>query len=239
MIAFDSGNCLAIPDSTAIRSPGMSISIWFNINAPPPPSQWTLICRPQTGPPWTSPYLSYFIVLASSTTIEADFGGTATYSAKVWTVPTITLNTWHNVTISYNGAALTSFFYDGSGVGIETAFAQPINYVNGMPTLIGANFGTKPYGGVIGSGCLISDVKIWSRPLTSGEVSIIYASRSKNNNVPLGLIAHWPLNEGADGTTVSYIQDRTSFNNCGVVTGSGAANRLTYQADNFLQYGYG
>lgn len=94
------------------------------------------------------------------------------------------INRWHQITMVYNGSAL-SVMVDGEFVGTKPAsISRTKNYLN--------------IGGKIGDGSFfkgnIDDVRIYNRPLTQTEIqSTKNRSVSKTEN---GLVAYWKMDEG-------------------------------------------
>jgi len=70
-----------------------------------------------------------------------------------------------------------------------------------------------------------------NRALDAAEVTVLYGSRTKRVTISNGLIAHWTLDEGADGSGVSYVLDRINRNN-GTVSAAG----LLYKGETLLTY---
>ena len=105
------------------------------------------------------------------------------------------VNNWHQVTMVYNGSAL-SVLVDGEFVGTKPAsIVREKNYVN-----IGSKIGNDGF--FRGK---IDDIRVYNRPLTQTEVN-----NTKNRSVSkseTGLISYWKMDEGIgikvfDNTTI-------------------------------------
>jgi hypothetical protein len=105
------------------------------------------------------------------------------------------VNNWHQVTMVYNGSAL-SVMVDGEFVGTKPAsIVREKNYVN-----IGSKIGNDGF--FRGK---IDDIRVYNRPLTQTEVN-----NTKNRSVSkseTGLISYWKMDEGIgikvfDNTTI-------------------------------------
>lgn len=154
------------------------------------------------------------------------------------------LTGWMHVAVTYDFSTFTWAGYvngvaDGtltlSGA-LSSAQKQPRNdsiQQFGVGTAINST-GTRT-GGWNG---FISDVAKWSVVLTAAEIALLASSRLKGMPAqirPASLNIYLPMNETADGTTVStsasIIRDRSANTNHGTAFGT-----LTGRAENYLSY---
>ena len=228
-IAFNgTSGFVAIADSTVLRPNNISISAWFKMNSFAASS--TIICKPYSGPPWTSPFLSFMIRVNNSTTIEFDVGNGSTYSGYSQTVTAMTAGTWYHAAMTYNGTTVTSY-HNGALKGTNATVAGNIGYT-AKPVLIGADYGASPALDYFNGS--ISDVRIYSRSLAAVEIESIYKSKTKYHSNVNGLIAYYPIDENSIGVSITsqLVLDKTINNNYG--TGSGGG---TYIGESVLSYG--
>lgn len=85
---------------------------------------------------------------------------------------TLTVNTWHMVTMTFDGTDTVKLYIDGSEDGSSASFSS----VN-TGTTYGANIGRYPTGAEYWNG-LIDEVSVWSRALSASDISDLYNSGS-------------------------------------------------------------
>ncbi len=82
--------------------------------------------------------------------------------------------TWHFIVITQTGTSAPIMYVDGSSVGVTLAFGSPVFT---KPSGQGSAIGSSTDSGVAGSEYFqgaIDELGIWTRVLTSGEVSTLY-----------------------------------------------------------------
>ena len=70
-----------------------------------------------------------------------------------------------------------------------------------------------------GANCILEDVRVYTRILSAVEINAIYACRG-TDTIVYGLRNRWLLNEGAEGATVTSVQDCAGGGNAVSVVGS-------------------
>jgi hypothetical protein len=133
---------------------------------------------------------------------ESDWRG----SVSIRVSPAELENQWHHIVAVFNKPTM-KIFVDGA----EETTAQynyDINYDVTTMTYIGVNNWKKTSQGFSG---IISEVHIYNRALSTGEINDIY----RYHDVTDGLVGYWKLDEDS-GTTV---HDNTVNNNTGTLEG--------------------
>ena len=118
---------------------------------------------------WTAPYASWLLRVDSSTVIGfgLNLGGTFTnYEA---TVPTMTAGTWYYIVGVYDGSHIYVYL-NGVSQGTPPAASGTIGYSTGTLMLGRDGSAAEVVNG------MIDEVGIWSRALTSTEVTQLYNS---------------------------------------------------------------
>lgn len=162
--AFDGVNDFAsTTDTTALRPAQFTLSTWFNCQNFN--SAQTLISKPRTGPPWTNPFLSWFIRINTSTRIEPGLSG-ASYNSGFFDMTTpLQPNRWYHIAMTYNGVT-RNVYLDG---GLVSTSAGPGAIVyTAKPVLIGADFGASPTGD--NANCKIDDVRIYDQAMNASGI---------------------------------------------------------------------
>ena len=118
----------------------------------------TLVSKPQTAAPWTSPFLSWLLRINTATVVEADVGSSANYTGTGFAIPELAVGVWHHLALTYQNPAMRLYF-DGALVG-NVNFTGPIGY-GAQPVLIGADYGIAPAGDFMDG--TIDQVAIWGR----------------------------------------------------------------------------
>jgi hypothetical protein len=131
---------------------------------------------------------------------------------------TVSLNTWHMLTITYDpsGGGIERFYVDGvlssSGTGMFSPSGSAVHYT----TYIG---GAKPSGVNSYLNGTIDEVRAYNRLLTAGEVALLYNARlvcaaSTCSACPPGM-------QMCGGVCTNTLYDNNHCNACGMVCGGG------------------
>jgi len=163
------------PDTAAIHSDTVSLSAWFCLSATP--SFAAVICKPASGPPWSSPYMTWLIRINDSTSIEYDISNGSSYSGGspptgVFTVPTLVSGAWNHVALTYDGTTLIGYF-NGKQVGAVTNVTGPLVYTS-TPIMLGADYGSSPFGDPFPG--VIDNVAIFGYPISAVQVYRLYTN---------------------------------------------------------------
>jgi len=135
--------------------------------------------------------------------------GTGT-SAEVISNQTLQKDVWYTNVTTYDGANINSYI---GGATVNTAVAQTGAVTDGTADVLIGQRG----GGLFLKG-IVKQVTVWNRALTSSEITAV----TFNGSTPSGVVANYPLNEGAG--TVAY--DTSGNGNNGTIT-SGTWTRDT------------
>jgi hypothetical protein len=175
-----------ISDAPMLRAANVTVLLWFSLTSLP--GIVSILCRPQNGPPWSSPYLTWLIRVRTSTLVEIDVGNSTTYSNADWTVPSISLGQWHHIGFTYSPGALKAYF-DGVSLGVNATVTGALNYVSGFPIVIGADYGSSPAASYFPG--YVDDVKIWAQALSPQDINTVYnqdnAYRQGNKTADFGV----------------------------------------------------
>jgi hypothetical protein len=148
--------------------------------------------------------------------------------------------TWYHIVETYDGsrnASGVNLYVNAVEEGsIQTDALTTDTIVTNEPLRIGA----KKNNGVPFDGSL-TEIAMWSVELTQAEVSQLYNSRIKGMPLQIqssSLIAYWPMDDGADGTSADgqTFKDLSGTGNDG--TGDDGANNsgLTNKGEEVLSY---
>ncbi len=154
-------------DSTDLRPAQFTLSAWFSVSsfATFP----TIIAKPRTSAPWSSPFTSWLIRLNGATTIEFGLSNAGYSGTTATTFGTLIPNTWYHIAMTYDGATRIGYL---NGVSIlNNSLAGPIGYA-AQPVMIGADHGASPVGDDFDG--IIDDVRIYSRALTPADILQLY-----------------------------------------------------------------
>ncbi len=157
---------VTVPDSTSIRAAKFTYSVWAKLNVLN--YSQCILSKNQTGPSWTSPYLSYFTRINSSTSIEVDIATTGTYFPNT-IATTTTTGSINCFTVTYDGSALNLYV---NGVFINSKVnAITIGYST-KPLTIGADYGGSPVADVLSGS--VYNVALYNRALSQAEITQNY-----------------------------------------------------------------
>ena len=170
-LALDGTNdFVEVARNAKIESPSSQItmSAWFNLSAAP--TFETVICKPFTAQPWSPPYITWLVRINNSTTIQTDVGNGSSYSAFSTTVPTIALNSWHHIGLTYKNGIVTAY-YDGEAKGTKSNISGNLSYAN-YPLYFGRDNGAPTY-----FQGLLDDIRIYDRALPPSEMRTLGSRR--------------------------------------------------------------
>lgn len=160
---------ITIPDGPGLRPSEVTMAAWFALASPPSPAGGvTLLSRPQSGPPWSYPYLAWMIRINALDTIEASIGSSGSYGGA-FPVPTLSVGAWHHVVLTYDGTS-ARLHLDGVLIG-ENVLGGPIAYA-ALPLLVGADYGADPFADHFPGD--VDQLAVWDRVLTPADVANLY-----------------------------------------------------------------
>ena len=173
-----SSSYISLGNPSDLQNADFTYSGWFNLQNTP--SFFTLISKNYRTAPWSSPYATILIRVDNSSTIEVGLSNGSTYTAHNYSV-SLSTNTWYNLVFTYNGT--TGILYlNGSEVASNT-YSVTLTY-NTQPWYIGADNSASPQGDHFNG--YMDEIGIWSRALTSTEVTQLYNS-GKGLQYPFGV----------------------------------------------------
>lgn len=163
-----------INDNSNLRPANFTASVWVKFN-----SFSTYNCvftKPQTGPNWTSPYLSWMIRVNSSSTFECGIGSTSYYSnTGSYSFQTGKI---YNLIMTFDGSYVKG--YINNVLVINIARAITVQYQN-KPMVLGGGYGGSPVGEVING--YIYQASLYNRALSANEISLNYKAFSNRFGV--------------------------------------------------------
>jgi hypothetical protein len=149
-------------------------------------------------------YLLYFVGTNIAMTLNSIDSG---YGYKTFSVPySKNLNEWAHIVMVYTAASGTvEFFINGVSAGKSADFAMPTSIANTDASFI---IGTRENHDAQFQGS-VDDVRIWSRSLSSSEVTQLYKHPKKFDNGSL-LQGYWKFNgnfndESGNGNSLGTI----------------------------------
>ncbi len=146
---------------------------------------------------------NYFLGITQNGFVGADFEDTAGGgNHPAWGTTAISLDQWHHIAATYNGACW-AFFVDGNvdplnSYAVQCANATPESTSYQRAALSAGINSTGGLGTGFFSG-VIDEARIWNRPLSQAEIQANKFSQLLTGD---GLIARWGLDEGS-GTTIN------------------------------------
>jgi hypothetical protein len=152
----------------------------------------------------------------------------------IWKMPAgnFATNTWHHVAVTYNDASVANdpvLYLNGTSRTV-TEFMTPSG-TRSSDAAFNFTIGATEGGGQAFDG-LIQDVRVYSRILNAAEIAALYNARSRDFQITSGLVGHWPLDDGPDGSSADtdVARDRAGKGNNG--TGDDGANNtgLTWRS---------
>ncbi len=150
-----------------------------------------------------------------------DTGGTQTVSA--YNTTALATGTWYHVVAVKSGKTALIYLNGVQEASSTNNSLGTITTNDGKPPVIGT-YGTTPGGNFNWNGT-IDDFRIYNRALSATEVASLYAQTSitKIKNAAKGLVAYYPMSEGAGTTTA----DATGQGNTGTFGASTGAPTWT------------
>ena len=130
------------------------------------------------------------------------------------TVPTVDLNTWQHITMTWNGTNTMTVYKNG--LPVCTKVQATTNVSNTSPVLLGE----RAAGGFLNG--QLSNTAIWNTELTSTQIETIYNNGSPNDISSLNPVSWWKLNaaDTFDRSTSTWtINDYGSGSNDGTSSG--------------------
>jgi prepilin-type N-terminal cleavage/methylation domain-containing protein len=118
----------------------------------------------------------------------------------------LSLNTWYHITGTYNGNNI--LLYINGTQKASTSAVGSMTQATDITRIGSRNTATNYFRG------RISEVRIYNRALTAGEISYSYTYKKPQNRA--GLVGWWKLDEGG-GSTAS---DSSGYGNNGTITGA-------------------
>lgn len=146
---------------------------------------------------------------------------------------------WHAITTTYDGSSAASgvtIYIDNSSQATSTSSdALSATILNNINLTLGSEEGKGYFGGSI------TDFAVYSVELTAQEVAQLHNSDVKRMPLqvsPSNLVAYWPLDDCADGTSGDGVTFRDQSGNGNNGTGNDGANNtgLTCEAEQVLTY---
>jgi hypothetical protein len=120
------------------------------------------------------------------------------------TVPTVDLNTWQHITMTWNGTNTMTVYKNG--LPVCTKVKAITNVSNTSPVLLGLRVG--PTGGFLNG--KLSNTAIWNTELTSTQITTLYNNGTPASDISsLSPVSWWKL----DNTTTGLIDNGSASNN--------------------------
>lgn len=131
---------------------------------------------------------------------------------------TLTLGTYHHLAVVQNVTGGTRLFY------VDAVLVNTI----ASATFSGAQSGLMRIGNAYGGASqawngALDDLRVYDRVLPLDEIQTIQATRG-HDYILDGLAHWWPMNEGAEGTTIASLIDVIAGLNCTTITGTPSYN---------------
>lgn len=178
-IVFDGTNdYITISDSTSLRpSTTLSLDVCFKMTTKGIYN--TVICKPATAAPWSSPFLSYMLRVQTNE-LQFGYNRDSNYSFVNHTNNYL-IDTIYHVIVTYNlTTGACKFYLNGSNVVDSTTTTGTAITYGAQPLLLGAGFGSSPAGEYF-TGTIYSS-KVYNKVLTPNECQQnYYAIRNRFN----------------------------------------------------------
>lgn len=165
-IVFDGvDDYINIPSTTLLKPSEFSLDTWFR------PTNFSsynvIVVKPQNGPIWSPPYLSYMIRINNNgNQLECSTNnGTFSYFLTNFTFK---VNTIYNVSFTYNSINGSVIVYMNGKILNTTTFTSGAILYSDAPVLIGGGYGNSPIGELFYGN--IYNIKIYNRVLSSAEI---------------------------------------------------------------------
>lgn len=178
-IVFDGTNdYITVSDSTSLRpSTTLSLDVCFKMTTKGIYN--TVICKPATAAPWSSPFLSYMLRVQTNE-LQFGYNRDSNYTFVNHTNNYL-INTIYHVILTYNlTTGACKFYLNGTNVVDSTTVTGTAITYGAQPLLLGAGFGSSPVGELF-TGTIYS-AKVYNRALTANEsLQNYYAIRNRFN----------------------------------------------------------
>jgi len=178
-IVFDGTNdYITVSDSTSLRpSTTLSLDVCFKMTTKGIYN--TVICKPATAAPWSSPFLSYMLRVQTNE-LQFGYNRDSNYSFVNHTNNYL-IDTIYHVILTYNlTTGACKFYLNGTNVVDSTTSTGTAITYGAQPLLLGAGFGSSPVGELF-TGTIYS-AKVYNRVLTANEsLQNYYAIRNRFN----------------------------------------------------------
>ena len=176
---FNSANCgnivfngsssyASIANNSTFSVQNFTINAWVKFNGFN--AYNTIITKPQNGPVWSNPYLSWLLRINNGTTLEFGIGDSSTYNSSAYAY-TFSTGKFYNLVCTFDGQNQISYINNSSVKTINYLVPITINYTT-VPVFIGAGYGASPIGEFLNGN--IYSIAMYNRALTSTEVSQNY-----------------------------------------------------------------
>lgn len=179
-IVFDGTNdYITISDSTSLR-PSTTLSLDACFKMTTKGIYNTIICKPATAAPWSSPFLSYMLRVQTNE-LQFGYNRNSNYSFVNHTFNYL-INTIYHIIVTYNlTTGVCKFYLNGTNVVDSTTVTGTSITYGTPPLLLGAGFGSSPAGEYF-TGTIYS-AKVYNRVLTPDECFQNYYSIKNRFNI--------------------------------------------------------
>lgn len=178
-LVFDGTNdYVTVPDSTSLRpSTTLSLDVCFKMTTKGIYN--TVICKPATAAPWSSPFLSYMLRVQTNE-LQFGYNRDSNYSFVNHTNNYL-INTIYHIIVTFSlTSGACKFYLNGTNVVDSTTSTGTAITYGAQPLLLGAGFGSSPVGELF-TGTIYS-AKVYNRVLTANEsLQNYYAMRNRFN----------------------------------------------------------
>lgn len=124
-------------------------------------------------------------------------------------------NRWHHVALAF-GSGTASVYVDGKQVGSNSyTYSSPNPSANNV-TIGGWNGYSQP------TNAAIDEVRIWNRKLSGDEIKNYNTYPLDQGNLPSGLVAYFPMDEGSGSTVVDKTANPSNATIVGTANWTGA-----------------
>jgi hypothetical protein len=166
-IVFDGSNdYISIPDASSIK-PATQLTMEATFRMTTKNTFNTILCKPATNAPWTSPFLSYMLRVQAAS-LQIGLNRNSTYLFIDHTFNYLVNTNYHVVFNIDMTTGVYKYFLNGNLVLNSTITSGGSISYGTQPCLIGAGFGSSPVGELFTGN--IYNVKIYNRVLSDSEI---------------------------------------------------------------------